>query len=133
MCNSGRPSSSHYFCGYQQHNLFYLDPHYVASALPWHDDAQNYTADELGSCTFGRLKALPIKELDPSMLIGFLIRDLADWEDFKARLAENPLRRSVINILPNEPTPPSSSWRRPSGTGSDDADVDDVISESSND
>lgn len=30
-----------------------------------------------------------IKDIDPSMLIGFFIRDWEDWEDFKTQLARD--------------------------------------------
>lgn len=89
----GRPSSSHYFVGVQGSNLFYLDPHQTRSALPLHEDASQYTAEEIDSCHTRRLRRLHLSEMDPSMLIAFLIRDRDDWEDW---------RRSVVD-LPGKP------------------------------
>ncbi len=85
------PSSSHYFVGAQRSPdsqgsyLFYLDPHYTRPALPYYQDTREYTPDDIGSCHTRRLRCLHIREMDPSMLIGFLIRDEDDWICGRAR------------------------------------------------
>lgn len=84
----GRPSSSHYFIGCQADSFFYLDPHETRPALPFHAELSDYTEDELGSVHTRRLRSLRLSEMDPSMLLGFLIRDDADWADWKARVAD---------------------------------------------
>lgn len=84
----GRPSSSHYFIGSQGDSFFYLDPHETRPALPYHPDPADYTDDEVNSVHTRRLRSLTIGEMDPSMLLGFLIRDEHDWEDWKRRIAD---------------------------------------------
>ncbi|SLM37157.1 cysteine protease atg4 [Lasallia pustulata] len=79
----GRPSSSHYFVGVQGDYFFYLDPHQTRPALPLHRSLTQYTAEDVESCHSRRLRRLHIKDMDPSMLIAFLIRDEADWRDWR--------------------------------------------------
>lgn len=58
-----------------------LDPlqeHYVTA----------YSAAELKTFHCERVRKMPLSGLDPSMLIGFLCRDEADWLDFKKRVGE---------------------------------------------
>lgn len=97
----GRPSASHYFVGVQDSHLFYLDPHLTRPALPCRGVEELYTQDELDSYHTGRLRRIHIKDMDPSMLIGFLIRDEADWTDWKQRLASTP-GQPIVHILPGE-------------------------------
>ncbi|KAL2009268.1 hypothetical protein VTN00DRAFT_7462 [Thermoascus crustaceus] len=83
----GRPSASHYFIGVQGSYFFYLDPHHTRAALPYHDIGDVYSEEELDSYHTRRLRRLHIKDMDPSMLIGFLIRDEHDWDDWKRRVS----------------------------------------------
>lgn len=107
----GRPSSSHYFVGVQNDTFFYLDPHETRQALPSHELLSEYTLEEVASCHTRRLRGLDIKEMDPSMLMGFLIRDEADWEDFKRRI--NEVRgKKIVNIYAREPPVPGQSTER---------------------
>lgn len=80
----GRPSSSHYFIGIQGSHFFYLDPHHTRPALPY--NSSSFTPSEFDSYHTRRLRRLHISDMDPSMLIGFLIKDEADWQDWKARV-----------------------------------------------
>ncbi|KAL2219026.1 putative autophagy cysteine endopeptidase Atg4 [Thermoascus aurantiacus ATCC 26904] len=82
----GRPSASHYFIGVQGSYFFYLDPHHTRAALPLHNIGDVYSKEELDSYHTRRLRRLHIKDMDPSMLIGFLIKDEQDWEDWKRRV-----------------------------------------------
>lgn len=75
----GRPSSSHYFVGNQGPYIFYLDPHHTRVALPLPENIDDYTEADVDSCHTRRLRRLHIKEMDPSMLISFLIRDEKEW------------------------------------------------------
>lgn len=107
----GRPSSSHYFVGVQNDTFFYLDPHETRPALPYHEKATEYTADEVATCHTRRLRGLDIKEMDPSMLMSFLIRDEQDWEDFKRRI--NEVRgKKIVNIYAKEPPVPGQAAER---------------------
>lgn len=107
----GRPSSSHYFVGVQNDTFFYLDPHETRSALPYHEQAADYTAEEIATCHTRRLRGLDIKEMDPSMLMSFLIRDEADWEDFKRRIGE-VRGKKIVNVYAREPPVPGQSVER---------------------
>lgn len=68
----GKPSSSYYFFGYEGTRLLYLDPHYPQlSSGPYHTT---------------RYLALEVGQMDPSMLVGFLVRDEAEYNHFVAAL-----------------------------------------------
>lgn len=58
-----------------------LDPvaeHYVTQ----------YSASELRTFHCDRVRKIPLSGLDPSMLLGFLCKDEADWTDFRKRVNE---------------------------------------------
>lgn len=67
--------------------FFYLDPHQTRPALPLHGNLAQYTADDVESCHTRRLRRLHVKDMDPSMLIAFLIRDEADWRNWRAAIS----------------------------------------------
>ncbi|KAJ5219781.1 Peptidase C54 [Penicillium chermesinum] len=94
----GRPSSSHYFVGVQDSQFFFLDPHLTRPALPYHSPDQEYAPEERGTYYTRRIRRLHIKDMDPSMLIGFLIRDETDWVDWKQRVRSSP-GKPIIHIL----------------------------------
>lgn len=107
----GRPSSSHYFIGVQNNTFFYLDPHVTRPALLYHSSALGYSADEIATCHTRQLRGLKITDMDPSMLMGFLIKDEQDWEDWKKRLGEVPGKK-IVNVYANEPPVPGQSSER---------------------
>ena len=47
-----------------------------------------YSATELKTFHCERVRKMPLSGLDPSMVIGFLCRDGAEWWDFNKRVAE---------------------------------------------
>lgn len=94
----GRTSGSHYFYGYQGSRLFYHDPHLPKSALRF-----SSLNDEFESVHSGQLRALGFDEMDPSMLIGFLLRDRADMADWKARMKSVDPRSQAVVINATEP------------------------------
>ncbi|KAK5155688.1 Cysteine protease atg4 [Oleoguttula sp. CCFEE 6159] len=94
----GRPSSSHYFIGTQGSHFFYLDPHYTRPAIP----LQPSPAD-VDSCHTRRQRRLHIKEMDPSMLIAFLIRDEADWLAWRKTVTAVQ-GKAIIHVHDKEPT-----------------------------
>lgn len=57
-------------------------------ALPLHEDIENYTREEIDSCHTRRLRRLSIEEMDPSMLIGFLITDSEDWKRWRKGVSD---------------------------------------------
>ncbi|KAB2576281.1 Peptidase C54 [Lasiodiplodia theobromae] len=98
----GRPSASHYFVGVQGSNFFYLDPHNTRPFLPLHSDLADYTQEDVDSCHTRRLRRLHIKEMDPSMLIAFLIRDEADWRSWRKAVTDVH-GKPVIHVADSEP------------------------------
>jgi cysteine protease ATG4 len=104
----GRPSSSHYFVGTQGDLFLYLDPHETRPALPYHPKPEEYTQEEIDTCHTRRLRGLRISEMDPSMLIGFLIRDAEDWEDWKRRVNETQ-GKAIVHVY--KETPPGSEGK----------------------
>ncbi|KZL75501.1 cysteine protease ATG4 (peptidase family C54) [Colletotrichum tofieldiae] len=98
----GRPSSSHYFIGAQGSYLFYLDPHHTRPALPFHTDPSRYSEADVDTVHTRRLRRLHVKELDPSMLIGFLIRDEDDWDEWR-RNVKHVQGKAVIHVADYDP------------------------------
>ncbi|KAF9887109.1 Cysteine protease atg4 [Aspergillus nanangensis] len=94
----GRPSASHYFVGVQGSFFFYLDPHNTRSALPPRPTGDPYSKDDVDSYHTRRLRRIHIKDMDPSMLIGILIKDEADWWDWKKRVGTTD-GKPIIHVL----------------------------------
>lgn len=107
----GRPSSSHYFIGIHNETFFYLDPHETRPALPYHSSPGEYTAEDIATCHTRRLRGLRIADMDPSMLMSFLIKDEADWQDWKRRLNEVPGKK-IVNVYAREPPVPGVTVER---------------------
>ncbi|EMC99638.1 hypothetical protein BAUCODRAFT_344306 [Baudoinia panamericana UAMH 10762] len=93
----GRPSSSHYFVGHQGDNFFYLDPHTTRQAIP-----QNPSAEDLASCHTRRLRRLKIAEMDPSMLLGFLIHSKEEFVEWRKAVDEIG-GKAIIHVHDKEP------------------------------
>ncbi|RAL08435.1 cysteine protease ATG4 [Aspergillus homomorphus CBS 101889] len=94
----GRPSASHYFVGHQGSQLFYLDPHFTRPALPSHDISELYSEDDIDTYHTRRLRRMHLQDMDPSMLIGFLIQSEEDWQDWVNRV--NSVKgRGIIHII----------------------------------
>ncbi|KUJ10593.1 putative cysteine protease atg4 [Mollisia scopiformis] len=98
----GQPSSSHYFIGVQGSFFFYLDPHQTRPALPLPANIEDYSQEDLDSCHTRRLRRIHVKEMDPSMLIAFLIRDENDWKDWR-RAVQEVQGKAVIHVADREP------------------------------
>ena len=74
--------------GVQGNYIFYLDPHQPRPFLPYQEDPTKYTAEHVDSCHTRRLRRLHLREMDPSMLLGFLIKNDDDWQAFRNGVAE---------------------------------------------
>jgi cysteine protease ATG4 len=88
----GKPKSSLYFVGYQEDDVFYLDPHTVQKTIG--KGSQAITNYKSFHCSVPR--KMRILDMDPSMALGFLCQGRADFEEFcqHARMfaqLENPL------------------------------------------
>jgi len=99
----GRPSASHYFVGNQANAFFYLDPHTTRPALPLQSDSSQMTDEDVASCHTRRLRRIDIQEMDPSMLIGFLIKDEEDYKAWKNAVTEVPGGKTIVHISEKEP------------------------------
>jgi cysteine protease ATG4 len=86
----------------QGSNFFYLDPHQTRPALPFKDRVEDYTVEEIDSCHTRRLRRLHIKEMDPSMLIAFLIKDENDWKEWR-RAVKEVQGKGVIHVADKDP------------------------------
>lgn len=93
----GRPSSSHYFFGTQGDHFFYLDPHVTRPALRYHSNPADLTEEDVETCHTRRLRRLALKDMDPSMLLAFLIRDEKDWESWRRAISSVP-GKPVVHV-----------------------------------
>ncbi|OQN98892.1 hypothetical protein B0A48_15238 [Cryoendolithus antarcticus] len=93
----GRPSSSHYFLGHQGDVFFYLDPHTTRSALPL-----DPSEEDIATCHTRRVRRIGLAEMDPSMLLGFLVKSKDDFEDWRRRLGGCG-GKAVVHVHEREP------------------------------
>lgn len=75
----GKPNKSLYFFAFQDDHVFYLDPHFVHSAVRPFEPNSNDFHDSYKVRFPQKIKFL---ELDPSLAIGFFLRTRADFEAF---------------------------------------------------
>ena len=85
----GKPGSSLYLVGAQEHRLFYLDPHTVfpfithvsndAAPVPASSAERNDARDGTYSCDDAL--HMDARELDPSMVLGFYCRTRGDLDE----------------------------------------------------
>lgn len=122
----GRPSSSYYFVGYQGDSLYYLDPHHVRPAIPFKHPpprvtqsstsqeesdewwAHAYTDTESSTFHCDRPKRMPMRSMDPSMLLAFLVKDEASLDDLTSRVKSMP--KAIFSIQQHMPR-----WMREDG------------------
>lgn len=99
----GRPSSSHYFVGTHGHFMFYLDPHHTRPAFPYADTPESITKAHVDSFHSRRLRHIHLKEMDPSMLIAFLIHDENDWRNWIHVVKDVP-GKAIIHVINRDST-----------------------------
>ena len=124
----GRPSSSHYFFGIQDDQYFYLDPHVTRPALQYHLDPTDLTDEEVDSCHTRRLRRLPLKDMDPSMLLAFFIKDEGNWRSWRSAVSQTS-GKPVVHVADEEPSLHKQGTQRSSAiddveTFDDEEDVD---------
>lgn len=90
-----------------------MDPHQTRTALPFRDNPAAYTQEEVDSCHTRRLRRLSINDMDPSMLLAFLIRDEADWKDWREAMS-NGEGKPVVHVADTEPALHSEGSERAS-------------------
>lgn len=89
-----------------------MDPHQTRLALPLHENVDDYTEEEIGMCHTRRLRRINIREMDPSMLIGFLIRDEDDWKKWREAVSTVP-GKPIVHVTDKEPVYASVTKERP--------------------
>lgn len=70
--------------------------------MPFHSDTSQYTDDEVDSCHTARLRRIHVREMDPSMLIGFLIQSREDWVDWR-RNVKHVQGKAIIHVSDRDP------------------------------
>ena len=88
--------------GTQGDSLFYLDPHQTRPAFPLVERVEEYTEEDIESCHTRRLRRINVREMDPSMLIAFLIRDETDWQTWRKAVTELP-GKAILHVADEEP------------------------------
>jgi len=63
-----------------------------------------YSAEELATCHTRRIRRLQIREMDPSMLLAFLLTSEDDYEDWKQGV-RSVQGKSVVHVQDKEPAP----------------------------
>ncbi|USW59528.1 Putative peptidase C54, papain-like cysteine peptidase superfamily [Septoria linicola] len=101
----GRPSSSHYFLGHQGDAFFYLDPHTTRPML-----SPQPSAEDVDTCHTRRIRKLPLSEMDPSMLLGFLVHSRDEFEQWRKAVSDLP-GKAIIHIHETEPKYATGSER----------------------
>eukprot|EP00743_Colponemidia_sp_Colp-15_P006732 GILK01007259.1.p1 GENE.GILK01007259.1~~GILK01007259.1.p1 ORF type:complete len:729 (+),score=73.97 GILK01007259.1:176-2362(+) len=98
----GKPRFSLYFVGFQGEDVIYLDPHYVQPAT---HSIQEVLSSTSKSYHCNKPRRMSLSKIDPSLAIGFYIRDESDFEDFARRLAmlasSHDALLSVQDTMPN--------------------------------
>lgn len=85
--NSGRPSSSLYFLGHTASSkLIHLDPHFPQPVVPFPPiteggEQRGYTKDDFKTYHCDKLRKVNLGEVDPSVLVGFLVKRDAEVKD----------------------------------------------------
>ena len=87
--SGGKPNKSLFFVGIQDNELLYLDPHTVRPVLK----KLTVPCPEYHTSI---VNSLPIHQLDPSMVIGFLVRDITDFEWLRALIGSVQTSTSTI-------------------------------------
>ncbi len=98
----GRPSSSHYFVAFQNDMFIFLDPHETQQAAKL--ESTEACSNEAAATFHTRsLHWIHLQNMDPSMVIGFLIRTQDDYIDWKNSVQSLPEKSRFLHILEKEP------------------------------
>jgi len=96
----GKPGSSLYFVAVQDDSVFYLDPHWVHEAVAV-DPNTLLTSSDLKTHRCKIPRKMFISEMDPSMAIGFLCKNRAEFHDFCERIQQHS--HGLLSIEKNSP------------------------------
>jgi len=91
----GRPGKCFHIVGHQAGELFYLDPHVTRcpppSPIECMINREFHTDAVLG---------MPCSSLDPSLLFGFLVKSLAELDEFIGEMTRLNLHSPVFSFMP---------------------------------
>ncbi|KAI5306556.1 Cysteine protease atg4 [Ascosphaera pollenicola] len=99
----GRPSSSLYFVGVQGSHFFYLDPHCTRAAPRYDPATSKPSREEIDSYHTRRLRRIHVEDMDPSMLLGFLVKDENDFREWKDEICSAKYK-TIIHVSDNQPS-----------------------------
>ncbi|KAJ3439644.1 cysteine protease atg4 [Anaeramoeba flamelloides] len=94
----GKTNSSLYFVAIQEDNFYFLDPHKTQECV----NTYNKNIFDTNSYHQNSIYRLKIKNIDPSMVLGFLIKNLDDLNDFIERSTKFSKKfgtRSIFSII----------------------------------
>lgn len=72
--------------------------------VPLPTDLGSYTASDIQTCHTRRIRRLHVREMDPSMLIAFLVCSQKDYEDWKEGV-QSVQGKCIVHVQSNEPAP----------------------------
>ena len=92
----GKPTKSFYFVGYQNNDFIYLDPHNNQNLI----DHENFfpKLHDLLSYHDKDINLIDSKTIDPSLTIGFFIKNEQDFDKFKNSLSQIFKNNNIFNI-----------------------------------
>uniref|UniRef100_UPI00398E7C7D cysteine protease ATG4B isoform X6 n=1 Tax=Pristiophorus japonicus TaxID=55135 RepID=UPI00398E7C7D len=92
----GKPNSAHYFIGYVEDELIYLDPHTTQPVVETLDDFT--TPDESFHCQHPPCR-MNICDLDPSIAVGFFCSTEEDFNDWCKRMKMISLEKDALPMF----------------------------------
>jgi cysteine protease ATG4 len=92
----GLPGRSLYFVGGQESDLLFLDPH-ILRPTPFSPDSTN-VPDLVNEFHTDMVRSIPIKDMDPSMLFGFVCGNGEEVLRLKEQLETLNRTASILNI-----------------------------------
>uniref|UniRef100_A0A8C9S408 Cysteine protease n=1 Tax=Scleropages formosus TaxID=113540 RepID=A0A8C9S408_SCLFO len=92
----GKPNSAHYFIGFVGEELIYLDPHTTQPAVEPSDDGQ--VPDDTYHCQHPPCR-MNIRELDPSIAVGFFCRTEEDFDEWCTRIRKLSCNRDALPMF----------------------------------
>jgi hypothetical protein len=95
----GRPRSSYYFYGYQGDRLLYLNPHTEKKALEFDEETGTLGLESHAEVHTRRIDALRLTSMDPTMLVGFLVRNEDEYYAWKTYMQSNCANTISISSL----------------------------------